>query len=528
MFTEKKLIQFLPALAVITAYMTVISSHQHVDPDAKVILDNLYSAGGVSGYLKNLFTLQTIDFQPLRDLTLSLDIWAFYKLKVNTFVFQNALWWIGSLGILSVILRKIFADVSEVTRALLISCLGVYPLYSPVISWGMNRKHLIALFFITLATLQVLKAGRRTLPIIAYYLLSLLAQPIHLLWPLWAAYFYFQEKKLKENLNTFIGLGIVFISLVTINTVYYTTSTAYKFHYTDKTADIWNIPDKVLALGHYIFQLLFPYFLSFKYDLSHWSVLTGIIILPVIAIIVLRKKNSRVLTWCLLGFLPLIMVLNDPHVISDAYLLLPGIASLLLFIELVRGNFSRYWLVLPLVAWTGLTAWDSSLWNGRLTLARAGFENRPSCESAINYIKVGYDVYARSPEALKFAEANNCFKDMTVTGSFYYSMVVFFAHYYFHESELPLDFRIERLKQMKERHLYAHLSLAGLLVKENRKDEARTEMELLIGKWKKIRIPEEYHEITVRFVKPFCEEEQIPGCPEVISNLIRKPDRPNL
>jgi hypothetical protein len=528
MFTEKKLIQFLPAFAVLTAYLTVISSHQHVDPDAKVILENLYSAGSISGYLKNLFTLQTIDFQPLRDLTLSFDIWAFYRLNTNTFVIQNVLWWIGTLYLLSAIVSKLFHSIPEITRTLLISCLGVYPLYSPVISWGMNRKHLIALFFITLGTLQLMKAGRKTLPVICCYLLSLLAQPIHLLWPAWAAFFLFQEKRLKENLRLFIGLTVVFIGLVTINSIYYTTSSAYKFHYTDKTADIWNIPDKVLALGHYLFQLLFPYLLSFKYELSHWSVLTGIVILPVLAIVIYRKKNSRIISWCLLGFLPLLMVLNDPHVISDAYLLLPGIATFLLILEVVRLKASRYWLIIPLFAWTALTSWYSSRWNDRLTLARSGFENRPSCESVVNYMKVGYDLYVRSPEALRFTEANSCLKDMTVTGSFYYSMVVFFAHYYFHESELPLDFRLERLRQMKDKHLYAHLSLVGLLIKENRRIEARSEMEGLVEKWKRIRISEEYHEITVRYVKPFCEEEKIPGCQDVIKNLIRKPVRPNL
>lgn len=531
MFTDKKITRYLFLLPVLLAYLPVLMSHQHVDPDAKIILGNLYGAAGISGYLNNLFSFKTVDFQPLRDLTLSFDIWSFYKLGINTFITQNLLWWMASLIIFRRIICFLFPRISDLTLSLLISCLGVYPLYSGVISWGMNRKHLLALFFITLAT-DLLLRSRKPVLIVLCFILSTLSQPIHILWPLWASAYILHTKNFRNNLKLISGLFISLIAVAVLNTLYYSQSETYKFFFTDKTADLWNIPDKTLALGHYLFQLFAPYILSFKYDLSHWSVLTGIILLPVALYLCYKEKNRReLLLWAIAGFLPVLVVLNDPHVISDAYLLYPGFALFIITLHIFNNHdfrISRYWLIAPLLIWGILTARNSSLWNNRLDLAGESFRARPSCESVMNYLKVGYDLYERDPEALKFAETHSCFKEMTVTSSFYYSLLVLFSHYYFHEEALPLEFRLERLTKLSERHLYAHLSLIALLLKEKNPELAKAEVERLEMKWGRMPVDIEYHEITARFVRPFCESENLSGCLLITEKLIRKPDRPNL
>ena len=531
MFTDRKILRFLFLIPVILAYLTVLMSHQHVDPDAKIILTNLYGAGDVFGYIKNLLSFKTVDFQPMRDLTLSFDIWTFYKLGINTFIAQNLFWWLASLIVFSRIIRFNFQRLSDLTLYMIISLLGTYPLFSNVISWGMNRKHLLALFFITLAT-DCLLRSRRSFIIVICYLLSTLSQPIHILWPLWACGYLSYRKELWDNKKLIITLGISLITIAALNTLYYSHSETYKFFYTDKTADLWNIPDKTLAMGHYLFQLIAPYFLSFKYDLSHWSVLTGVVLIPLLVYLCYKEKNRKeLLIWIAGGMLPLLVVLNDPHVISDAYLLYPAFMFLMFLLHILSNHefrISRNWLFVPLILWTALTAHNSSLWNNRLDLAGSGFRTRPSCESVMNYLKVGYDLYERDPVALKFAEENNCFNNMTVTSSFYFSLVMLFSHYYFHEETLPLDFRIERLKKLSERHLYAHLSLIGLLINEKQLELARSEVERLEKTWGKIPVETEYHEITVRFVRPFCERENLSGCLLITEKLIRKPDRPNL
>lgn len=513
--------KYLPFLLVILAFLPVLSSHQTVDPDAQVILKNLSDLGGPGPYLRALLGFRTIDFQPVRDLTLSFDLFVYHQAGINTFIFQSILWWLASLVLVLKICGQLYPRIPELRLSLSVAAFGVYPLFSNVVSWGMNRKHLLALFFILLATRLVLERRQKWAPLC--YALSVLSQPIHLLWPLFAVL-----TLRKSGTRTFYAaLGILFLTLAMLNSYYYRTSETFHYFYPDKTMDFWNIPDKLLATGHYIFQMFFPYLLSFKYDLSHWSVLAGLVLLVLSLFLLWKSRSHKDLRWPVLAVLPLLIVLTDPFVLSDAYLLLP-VTALFIFILPSLEKVPVKVIIPVALFWTSFSFIETRHWTNRVALARVSFERRPSCLSAVNYVKVAYDLYERPTDGLRYMEHNDCVGKMHVTPFFYTTMNILFAHYYFHEAELPLEKRIERLEALKEKHPYAHLSLIGLLIKEHREDEAMAEAEKFGNFWRDQQIPPDYHEITARFVHPFCVDKKIAACAAITSKLVRKETGPNL
>lgn len=519
--------------ALFVAYFPVLTAQKTVDPDANIILTNLSSVTGPQSYVDILITLNTIDLQPVRDLTLFLDLWIFHSTGINIFIWQNLFWWILTLIMTRSLLRLV--SQNPLTDFYLIA-FAVYPLFSGVLSWGMNRKHLLAFFFILAAT-RFLFSRLKTLTITdlfvvsALFLFSVFSQPIFLLWPIWVCVVFFQEKWPSKSRFLVISLFSIMLLAIILNFLYYNNSPSYLFFYPAKTSDLLNIPDKILALGHYAFQIFFPYLLSFKYHLGHWSVFVGLIALIIFSYIMFKfTDRTNLLRWGFFGILPVLTVLNDPHVMADSYLLMPVLAVwiLLMLYKNSQGVKIRTLLLTLILFFTARTHLESSNWTDRVKLADVSFERRPSCLSAFNDAKVGFDLYVKKTDALSYIFANDCLSAIQVNPFFYRSMVIMFSHYYFHSDEISFTQRLERLEKLSENNILAHLTLVGFFIKNDKVNEARSEIDRLLLRWEKTEIPSDYHEITARFVKPFCEREMLERCLAVTKSLVSVPNRPNL
>jgi hypothetical protein len=82
----------LLTLGIIT-YFPIISSSTNVNPDAQFIIPILESATGLTDYLNKLVHFNTLDFQPIRDLSLYLDLKTYSLFGINISVFQNVIIW---------------------------------------------------------------------------------------------------------------------------------------------------------------------------------------------------------------------------------------------------------------------------------------------------------------------------------------------------------------------------------------------------------------------------------------------------
>lgn len=501
-------------LAVAIAYLPVLTAPAPVNPDAQFILSNLREAGDVTSYLSRLFSFTTIDIQPVRDVSLSLDLLIQKLTGLHTMVLQNVILWIVSVFLLMRILRQEFGEKFADEDVFLI-CLvfALYPLFSQSLSWGMARKHILALLFSLAATYQHLRKRRG---FTLFYTLAVLSQPIAILLPLWAlARRYSANKKFDLALlpSIFI-MGILGI----INFLYY-RSPFFLSLFGQKTEEAFSFPDKVLAVGHYGFQLVFPYFLSLYYTLGHWQVLAGLALFAGILIFLLRVKSRDANLWMLYASLPLSVVLVKATTLYDTYLLLPATGILLLLLTQIR-TLRKKFLIVAAIAFLGVTAYQTVSWRDEVKLMEASFRNRPDCLTAVHYLRMSYENGLRpsSPEARNMLRSQDCGK-IQVSPQ-YLSFVE--ASFLFYEDEFPLERRYQRLRELQRFGVFPHLALIALLIEKQEDPGARAEIDLLLSRWKGHRFKPEYIPLVHGTIAPFCRKNELPECTEFIQPFLPK------
>lgn len=515
---------FWPAVVILLLLMTyfkVLSSHSVVNPDAQFILERL--ATRQDQYLSDLFSFLTIDFQPIRDLTFYIDLKFNEYLGWNTFVWQNTAWWFASAMILRRLLERIFPAAPNVTLWLIVCAFSVYPLFGQVLPWGIARKHILALIFILLATNELLayelkQKSSHAIKLCLFYLLSVLSQPISVGWPIWASV-YCWYKKIRGSGKWCALLGVLQIILMAINYWYYKTSIAFAFYYPPKATDPFNIADKLLALGHHLFQICLPYLPAFQYQLGHWTSLAGLGLLVVIGLFIYKTTYLHTyLHWLIFMLLPLGVVMTDSHMLFDTYLLIPAVVFFVFLTAVViRYPESPRVLMVAILLWVPFTAVTSSSWTDEISMQEQGFHNRPGCLSAITYLKSSYELQAPTPlDAKNYVYENRCQLASSV-------MVTLHTYMLYYESDIPLSERLTNLRVLAERDFFAQAVLAALFVKEKRFDEADEEINKLIEKWKNARFKNEYSHIIDEVLFPYCEQKYNTECTALLSPYVTKP-----
>ena len=151
------------------------------------------------------------------------------------------------------------------------------------------------------------------------------------------------------------------IIMTIINFRYYETSPLFAQYYGTKTDEIFEISDKILALGHYLFQMILPYWLSFTYTLGHWSTLAGLGFLGFIILLVIGfKVNYKfVFVWASFSMLPLVVIISKSRTLYDTYLLVPTVGILFIFLaikeKLPKFKFKYHLYVCFIILWISLS-----------------------------------------------------------------------------------------------------------------------------------------------------------------------------
>lgn len=516
------------SLVIIAAYYPVLFSYKTASPDASLILGVFESTSGLWEYLTKLFTLKTMDFQPVRDLSLWIDWFIFKHLNVNTFIIQNAIVWIGICCVTLRLLRKIY-NLSIERLFPFVLAYSVYPLFCSVLSWSMARKHLLAFLFILLATekfIDYLQHNKKKdiWLVNLFYLLALLSQPIGILWPLWAAFYAWSQKKLK--ISSTLSLFFILVSVAVVNFIYYKESPVFTAIFESKTEDAFQLADKILALGHYFYQLFVPYYQTFFYDLGHWSIWVGLLIAASFYMLYsfLKLPKKELALWSLFAFLPILVILNTPNTKSDTYLLLPSFALLVLMVRMLEPHLKKSFLLIP-VLWIVFINVESRMWTDSRKFAHErNFQRRPTCVSAVMAAKADYANGVTPPtDVIQYFRDYECLRnssDFEVVDS-----LVLNSNFIYY-SPLPMSQKITTLENLQKIHWYPKLILAALYFQSDRQGEALGLMHDLNRDFGSLTGETSLIPPVANVIHPACEKLQDKSCLNISSRFSVRKKKP--
>jgi hypothetical protein len=288
--------------------------------------------------------------QPVKDLSLRLDVWLSHVLGQGTFHWTNlVLWllccWVG--------LRVLEADTGpSLPRRIGMLLFAFHPIFVGSVGWISARKHLLSFLFILLATWEVLKLNGSRWRSLGWYLLALLSQPIHLLWPVWAFLRgRFVEKAGSERARRMISTAQIASAPLAAaglaNVLYY--SGLYVTHANaEKWASETGPAISLLALGRYATNLLFPVRLATIYDPGSILGVAGLLALPAVLVFFRKIPKARLaVSWLVFALLPLAVVTArmTQIYVSDTYALGAGFGLLGACVLLWEALEPRGWRV---------------------------------------------------------------------------------------------------------------------------------------------------------------------------------------
>jgi hypothetical protein len=521
-------------LVAFLTYFPLLFSFNLVNPDAQYIFPLLDNLNGIGDYFQALFTFQTLDFQPIRDLTFFIDLKFFQLFQFNTSIWQNLFWWVCACVVINRILKIIFPLLNNWFVFVITLAFMVYPLFSQTIGWGVARKHLLAFFFTVLLTEIWLRkrsmfSGKEAILISTLFACSVLSQPISVLWPCWAlAHLLLLQRQLfKSSLKIFVPLGLIMISVVLINYFYYETSPVFLSNFKTITKNKFSFADCILAIGHYVFQVFVPYLLSYRYTLGHWATMAGLGILGCFAFFIrgMKVKWKWAVSWIIFSFMPILMVLTNPKAQYDTYLLIPSLGILILFLSAVEkqpkflGKFGFSLSLIFVLFWSVFTNIEVRAWTSELQMVKRSFERRPSCLSAADYLRLNYENDKLGSEDAKNYLFNYECESFSYSGK---GMMILQAYMLFYESSPPLEQRLERLKRLSSFEFFPHMILASLYVKEKMFKEADLEIDAIENKWKSVRFKTEYSHIIAHYLAPYCKENLKTVCIQITEGFTKK------
>jgi hypothetical protein len=299
-----------------------------------------------------------------------------------------------------------------------------------------------------------------------------------------------------------------------------------------------NVADKFLGLGHYFYQLFYPYEPSIFYELGHWTVWVGIFLAFIFYYVCLRTKLDRkwFLSWSAFCLLPLFVVLTNAHILSDNYLLVPALGLFILFLTFIFQWYPSnkkiiYWLSAPLLfAWIAITCHETKFWLNPIKFSdERGFERRPNCSSAINLARKSYALEKKIPsDAKDFLQHYECFDFKSKTPAVIASFIYLQTYILFYEQDLSLEERIEGLKKYAGIYWYSKAALAALYLQQKNETQANALINELAKEIQNKDINSYYDLIISDNIYPFCQRINNSNCLNSFEKFVQKPDLPYL
>jgi hypothetical protein len=490
------------------------------NPDANTIFPVLEGITSPWDYISKLVSFETLDFQPVRDLTLYLDIWFFDLTGRIGGIFLNCLIWVVAMWQLLRIMEERYT-LERLNSLLLICCFSVYPIFTQSLNWGIARKHLLAFTFTLMATryfFRWLKEKKGEFKVLIFYTLSVLSLPASMLYPVWVTCVIFltKERSFRESKKFLSLLFLLMVLLVGINWAYYKTSFTFLSIYPRKASEL-DILYTIFHLGHHIRQILFPYKLSFYYSFDGTSI-AGFLGLLIFLIWLLWKKRSQseIWIWVLYAGAHLVVLLSTPNVYFDTYVLHPALGVFFITFLLVRKHLDKMRILLITLGifWTGYTLHVNPVWGDSVAFFRMSFENQRSCGNAIGYGAAQYLKGKKiSNELFEYIQVNRCL-DHSPEDSPFMALKKnnFEALQLYYEDEIDFDYRQKRLIDLGLKHFYAMSVYVAFLARHDKAIEIERVSAMLNEKFRGSGVSIAYDKIFSSVVPDYCKKNNLPEC----------------
>ncbi|MCY4524761.1 MAG: hypothetical protein OXB84_08485 [Halobacteriovoraceae bacterium] len=317
--------------------------------DPKIKLDDfaliipLKNLSSVSQYITDIKRGIILDIQPVRDLSLLVNLKLEQMTSYGFYHGTNFILWLLILFFTYLLLKNI--GLSRYALPLIL-ILSVHPSALTCVFWISARKHLLAAFFILVATVMTIREKKlglkRGQAILVWYCCSVLSHPMHILWPLWyMVYIYFPEKKLSSR-QLLISIIVIFLMILFlyINYWYYSTIYLEKLSSLPKIASKLgkNLDISLLGVSRSFSQMFYP-ITSLLYYPGGWMAIMGIPLFSIFNFLTFKFVRKEGWKWSLFIFLPLIVVYGQMTNIfmSDTYLLLPLIGVLIVLAHMLEN-----------------------------------------------------------------------------------------------------------------------------------------------------------------------------------------------
>lgn len=361
------------------------------------LITPLKNINSLENYFQLVETNKVLDLQPIRDMTLLLNVKLEQYTGFGFYHLTNLIIWLAVLFAFWRLLERLVNTNAKYFWLILVS---IHPSLLTSVFWISGRKHLLSALFILIATNLTLKneneynkSIRNSSGIIGSYILSIFSQPINLLWPLW---FYFKNRKSLIN----IALLIVMFVCGYLNYKYYTGA------FTDSVKDINKFNDvtilqslsvSFLGLSRSFFQVFVPFKLAANYPVHSVFNLLGIIFILISIFFVLKKRSWELMSWFLFALLPLIVIYTKVTriFVSDTYLIVTAFGLIVIVAKSLEITLAKYEqkflnagaffiiLIFSVISFNWAQAWssDEALWE-------YSYQSDPSPESAMIYCQI--------------------------------------------------------------------------------------------------------------------------------------------
>jgi hypothetical protein len=508
-------------LLILLCHFPLLLISKTENPDAAYIYRNLLSLDFPLGYLTALINFETYDFQPVRDLSLYIDLIFFESYGLVISILLNCLIWTGSCYQILKILEEKTSAYRPWKLLLLTCCFSVYPIFAPSLNWGIARKHLLAFFFILCATRELIaweRSKTSSLKVIVMYSLSVLSLPISIGWPAWAfIYCRGQSSALdKKSRPLFASLGIISALLAGINWAYYNTSWKFLEVYPRKASGFE--PLAIMSnLGFQVKQILFPYNLTVFYQHTEDSTyFFALLVVSWILIIILSRKYSKAWLWPAFSLFPMMTIISTPTIYYDTYVIVPAFAFFMFLVTTFEKTVSRHahLLLVPLIIWSYFTWQDNEAWKNPVVFYTKAQAITPSCTNALNLSYRLYRSGSKLPnELFDFIQTNECLEvDASQPPKTVLHVINTEAMILFFEDEIDSEFREKRLKELSLRHYYPLGVYLSYLAKTGQYDKIEVEMEQQNKKLEGLNIRLPYDFIFSETVPEYCRKRKLKQC----------------
>lgn len=321
-------------ISLIIVYGRLLHRDYFLYADDFMIVEHAKKIKDIFQYLENLSSFNTLDFQPVRDLTFWFDYYCFGgNNHPERFTQMNLFYW----GIFCLVCFKYFSKkFNHQTASFLAILIAIYPTFTWSVAVIAARKHILAAIFSVLYLSQQEKKEQTFKSLflaMTYYVLSVLSNPITVFVPIGAQLTSLQ-KEWKRNYKIFL-MWLALVSLMFFTNYFY-----YQAFFRKINVETLTSPDiglMISAFGRYWFQLAIPVKFSIFYASGSVSEFIGLLLFVTTALMAFKLlEREKFLQIFLLIFsvlfIPIVRVSHN--FICDHYLILPGVFYLSCLVEL--------------------------------------------------------------------------------------------------------------------------------------------------------------------------------------------------